>query len=75
MFFRATCVERARTLGLAGWIRNTPDGRVEAEFEGGSKGVDQMVAWCHEGPPQADVQRVSIREIAPTSESGFWAAR
>jgi acylphosphatase len=75
VFFRVTCVERARGLGLAGWVRNTPDGRVEAEFEGGSKAVDQMVAWCHRGPPHADVHRIIIREIAATFESGFRAAR
>jgi acylphosphatase len=75
VFFRATCVERARALDLGGWVRNTPDGRVEAEFEGEAEAVEQMIAWCRVGPPLADVEWVEFREIAPTSESEFRATR
>ena len=57
VFFRASCVERARALGLGGWVRNTLDGGVEAEFEGESDAVDAIVAWCAEGPPFARVER------------------
>jgi len=75
VFFRAGCVERARELGLAGWVRNAIDGRVEAEFEGASEVVEQMVAWCREGPPHAHVDRVNVREDTLTGEEGFRVIR
>jgi len=75
VFFRARCVDRARELGLAGWVRNALDGRVEAEFEGASEAVEQMVAWCREGPPHAHVDRVDVREDPLTGEQGFRVTR
>ena len=75
VFFRAGCVERARELGLAGWVRNTFDGRVEAEFQGSTEAVEQMVAWCREGPPHAHVARVDVREDTLTGEQGFRLTR
>jgi acylphosphatase len=75
VFFRAGCVERARELGLAGWVRNALDGRVEAEFEGPTEGVELMLAWCREGPPRAHVERVEVREDAPTGEPDFRVTR
>jgi acylphosphatase len=44
--------------GLAGWVKNLPDGRVEAVFEGPSESVREMVGWCESGPSQADVEDV-----------------
>jgi acylphosphatase len=75
VFFRATCIERAREFGVAGWVRNTLDGRVEAEFEGDDDAVGSLVAWCHEGPRSARVDRVDVREEPPTGERGFRAIR
>jgi acylphosphatase len=75
VFYRATCVERARSLGLAGWVRNALDGRVEAEFEGPTEAVDAMVAWCREGPPFAVVEDVAVTERSPSGERGFRATR
>ena len=75
VFFRASCVERAREFGLAGWVRNALDGTVEAEFEGASDAVEQMMAWCREGPPHAHVDRVDVREDALTGEQGFRVTR
>jgi len=75
VFFRASCVERARELGLAGWVRNALDGRVEAEFEGEPEAIEQMVAWCREGPPYARVDGVNVREDALTGEQGFRVTR
>jgi acylphosphatase len=75
VFYRATCVELARELRLAGWIRNTLDGRVEAEFEGEVNAVQAMLAWCREGPPHASVDDVDVREDVPTGETEFRVTR
>ncbi|QYJ16993.1 Acylphosphatase [Rubrobacter xylanophilus DSM 9941] len=68
VFFRDSTRERARRLGVSGWVRNLPDGRVEAVFEGESGDVDEMVRWCHEGPPHARVESVEVEE-EPVSKS------
>jgi acylphosphatase len=71
VFFRYETRERARELGLAGWVRNLPDGRVEAVFEGPQEAVDQMVAWCRQGPEQADVREVDVRDEDPEGLDTF----
>ena len=58
VFFRDSARERAERLGLTGWVRNLPDGRVEALFEGPSERVREMVRWCEQGPPHAAVEDV-----------------
>jgi acylphosphatase len=75
VFFRATCVERARALGLAGWVRNTLDDGVEAEFEGADDAVEAIVAWCREGPPYAVVDTLEVIERPVLGEQGFRVAR
>ena len=60
VFFRAETRDRARQLGVTGWVRNLWDGRVEAVFEGERDGVEEMIEWCHKGPPGAHVQGVDI---------------
>jgi acylphosphatase len=71
VWFRDSCAREAERLGVAGWVRNLADGRVEAVFEGEPAAVEGMVGWCHEGPPRAKVSRVDVREEMPTSEHGF----
>jgi acylphosphatase len=75
VFYRASCVERARTLGLAGWVRNALDGRVEAEIEGPEAAVQAMIEWCASGPPSARVESISVRDEPPTGETGFRVTR
>ena len=75
VFFRASCVERASELGLAGWVRNALDGRVEAEFEGEPEAIERMLTWCREGPPHAHVDRMDVREDTLTGEQGFRVTR
>ena len=75
VFFRASCVERARALGVAGWVRNTLDGQVEAEFEGEPQAVAAILEWCSEGPPFAVVDQVDVREVSPTGEQDFRVTR
>jgi len=72
VFFRDSARGRARELGLSGWVRNLPDGRVEVLVEGPSNGVREMVRWCEEGPPHARVERVDPEyEAARGDLSGF----
>ena len=71
VFFRDTCARRARGEGVAGWVRNRGDGRVEAWFEGHTQAVENMVRWCREGPPRADVDGVEVREEHPASLNAF----
>lgn len=65
VWFRESTRQEAERLGLGGWVRNLPDGRVEALFTGPPPAVDQMVAWCHRGPDAAQVA-----EVAATPEEG-----
>ena len=58
VFFRDSTREEAERRGLSGWVKNLPDGRVEAVFEGSAEGVEEMVRWCGEGPPGASVENV-----------------
>lgn len=71
VFFRDTCREQARLLGVTGWIRNCWDGSVEAAFEGPEEGVARMVAWCHHGPPRAAVESVDVHDEPPEGATTF----
>jgi acylphosphatase len=71
VFFRVETGQRARSLGLAGWVRNNPDGTVEAVFEGDRDLVDSMLAWCRRGPAAAHVEDVEVEWTEPRDEHGF----
>lgn len=71
VFFRGTTQKQAYRLGLRGWVRNLPDGRVEAAFEGPQEALDRMVAWLHKGPPLARVEHVEAREEPEEGLKGF----
>ncbi|MBI4344394.1 MAG: acylphosphatase [Euryarchaeota archaeon] len=60
VFFRDSARERALALGVRGWARNLPDGRVEGVFEGPRERVEELVAWCRQGPPHALVTGVDV---------------
>ncbi|HET7318125.1 MAG TPA: acylphosphatase [Nitrospirota bacterium] len=60
VFFRAATRDEARRIGVGGWVRNLPDGTVQALFEGEKKKVEEIIGWCHKGPPGAQVTRVDI---------------
>lgn len=62
VWFRAYTKEEAQKLGIKGWVRNLPDGRVEALFEGEDKAVEEMIKWCHKGSPLAQVDKVEVFE-------------
>ena len=71
VFFRAEARDRARSLGLAGWVRNAPDGTVEAAFEGDDERVESMVEWCRRGPAGARVEDVGVAWVEPEGAEGF----
>lgn len=60
VFYRATTEEVARSHGVCGWVKNNPDGTVEAVFEGDREAVDRVIEWCREGPEMARVDRVDV---------------
>jgi acylphosphatase len=74
VFYRATCIDRARTLRLGGWIRNLPDGRVEAAFEGAPDDVAAILAWCRRGPPRSRVDAIAVDEEPAVGEEAFRVA-
>ncbi|MGQ9543025.1 MAG: acylphosphatase [Candidatus Bathyarchaeia archaeon] len=60
VFFRYETKKLAVRLGVSGWVRNLPDGRVEVVFEGEREAVEDMIEFCKRGPPGADVERVEV---------------
>jgi acylphosphatase len=71
VFFRVETCDRARSLGLAGWVRNCADGSVEAVFEGDRERVESMVDWCGRGPAGARVEDVDVKWEEPSGEAAF----
>lgn len=72
--FRVACAHEAASAGLAGSVRNRPDGRVEAVFEGPRDQVEALVAWCGRGPRHAAVTRADVSEEPVTGAVGFHIA-
>lgn len=71
VFFRASCQEQARRLGVAGWVRNAADGSVDAAFEGDEPAVETLIDWCRIGPIHAEVADVEVTPEAPVGERSF----
>lgn len=71
VFFRATTVEHAEKHGVSGWVKNLPDGRVAAVFEGEQEDVERMIEFCHEGPARAQVEDVTVDWEEPHGLNGF----
>ena len=69
--FRYATMQRARSRGIAGYVRNREDGSVEAVFEGESDAVDSLVAWCSRGPAGARVDDVTVELETPTGATSF----
>lgn len=60
--FRYYTRQKALELGLTGWVKNRHDGKVESIFEGDENAVEQIVDWCRQGPPAAEVFNISVRK-------------
>jgi acylphosphatase len=71
VFFRVETRDRARSLGLSGWVTNAHDGTVRAAFEGDEERVQSMVDWCGRGPRGARVEDVDVEWTDAEGEQGF----
>ena len=77
VFYRASTRDKARQLGVAGWVRNRPNGSVEALAEGSEEAVEKLVKWCHDGPQHARVDRVEVTDESDSEQTltGFEVRR
>jgi acylphosphatase len=75
VFYRAETASKARQLGLTGWVRNLPDGRVEAIFEGEETNVQKIIDFCRRGPSNAYVVDVDVRRQEWKDEFDNFAVR
>ena len=66
VYFRQSMVECAQSLGVNGWVRNRQDGSVEATVAGHPQAIERMLAWAHQGPPGARVDRVDVQQTEGT---------
>lgn len=71
VWFRESMREQAERHRVAGWVRNLPDGRVEAHVQGEDDGVDTLLHWCHDGPERARVDRVTATPAGAAASEGF----
>jgi acylphosphatase len=71
VFFRAWTREQAQALGVSGWVRNCPDGRVEAHVEGEPTAVDRIIEHLRRGPPSARVEEIRTWDVEPCDFDSF----
>jgi acylphosphatase len=71
VFFRDTCQRMALAHGVRGWVRNLPDGQVEAVFEGRAEDVERLVEWARRGPSGAVVAHIAVRAEQPEGLTTF----
>ncbi len=69
--YRDSTQEEAQRRGVAGWVRNLPDGSVEAELEGPSSAIDSVLRWMQDGPLLAKVRDLDVSVVPPTGEESF----
>ncbi len=71
MYFRSSLSVLASEEGVAGWVRNLPDGSVEALLEGEETSIAKLVEWAHHGPPRARVDSVKVENQQVRDLRGF----
>lgn len=75
VFFRHGTKEKAQSLNLTGWVRNTEEGGVEVVAEGAKENLEELIKWCREGPPGAQVKKVEVEWQEATGEFGSFEIR
>ncbi|MSP40059.1 MAG: acylphosphatase [Deltaproteobacteria bacterium] len=76
VYYRASALQEAEKLGLTGWVMNCADGTVEAVAEGAKHKLEELIAWCRQGPDGARVTDVEVRwESARNDFHGFTIRR
>jgi acylphosphatase len=75
VYFRTSCVDIARKLGITGWVRNLPDGRVEIMASGGFGIIDDFLKWCAQGPSGARVENLSFEDKPAQTFENFTILR
>ena len=70
VWYRGWTVDKARALGLSGWVRNITDGTVEVLLNGPKATIDKMIKACHSGPPAAKVDKVVVTVVDPPGKGG-----
>ncbi len=68
VFYRLNTKQKAEELGIRGWVRNLPDGSVEAFFQGPTAAVKQMIEWCWKGPEAANVNNVKVDWVSSENQ-------
>jgi len=68
VYFRDHTREQALKLGITGWVRNLPDGRVEAVFQGDNEKLHKMLEWCRQGSPMSRVDNVQVEDVVEPRE-------
>ncbi len=71
VFFRDSMRRRAEARNVSGWVSNRGDGTVEAALEGRRADIEALLGFCHQGPANAEVERVDIRDEEPESLTNF----
>lgn len=71
VYYRASTQQQARRLAVAGWVRNRPDGSVEAWLEGAPDAVEALLAWMRRGPAGARVTDITVTETRPRNDADF----
>lgn len=71
VWFRGTTESKAEEFGLAGWVRNRPEGTVEIHAEGMKEDLQRLIEWCRQGPPSASVSRVDVEWVSPKGMKTF----
>jgi acylphosphatase len=75
VYYRASMVQEAQRLGLTGWVMNRSDGSVEAVAEGWQAKIEELIAWCRQGPPGARVFAVEAQWQNPENKFVGFAIR
>ncbi len=75
VWFRESMRQAAERLQVEGWVKNLPDGRVKAELWGEATHVQELIEWCHGGPPDAAVDRVDVVDLKAGDGPGHFEVR